>query len=354
MDDKERAKLVADIRSKYGADSVFVYSENKKTLDVEVRSSGSLMLDLALGGGYPKGRIIELSGREKAGKTTLFNLAVAEAQIAEPDKENIIIDLEHTYNTVWANKLGVDVNRLLISQPDTYAEKVYDYIEYLINTGKFAYICVDSISGFVPKEEFEEDDWNKDSRFGGTSKLNARAMRKLVNSGLLRKSGTTLIFINQLRDKIGGFSLYGTPTTTSGGRAIKHAYTQQLEVSPGEQFAKGQGENKEVLGQQIKIRVAKNKIAAPFRTASIDLYFATGVDRITELVKVAKELGILQGTSWLKLIDPMTGEIQMDESGNELKFNGIARTVEALREDINNNGELFAKLFGFVIDVIRG
>lgn len=350
----ERKKLVTDLRSQFGTQSVYLYGTDKKALDVEVRSSGSLMIDLAIGGGYPKGRIIELRGFEKSGKTTLFNLAVAEAQISEPEKQNMIIDLENTYNPAWARTLGVDVNKLLVSQPDTYAEKVYDYLEYAIGTGKFAFICVDSIAGLIMKDEFEEEDWTKNSRVGGSSALNAKAMRKLINSGLLKKSGTTLIYINQLRDKIGAFSMYGTPTDTPGGRSIKHAYTQQIDVSMGEQFAKGTGESRVVLGQQIKIRAAKNKIAAPYGTASIDLYFETGVDRVMELVKVAKEVNVLQGTSWLKFVDPTTGEIQTDIEGTEIKFNGVAKTVEAVKEDISNGGELYARLFTVVNSVLRG
>jgi recombination protein RecA len=350
----DRHTLLNQIRKEFGEQSMFLLGETER-LDIKVRSSGSLLLDLALGGGYPHGRVIELNGKEKSGKTTLLNLAIAEAQRVEPDKECAIIDLEHSYNPEWAKKLGVDVDRLFITQPDTYAEKIYEMIEYLVKTGRFSIIGLDSVAGLVPKEEMENDDYEKESRVGGNSKLNAKAIRKIVNSGILTKSGTTLIFINQLRDKIGAFSMYGTPTDTPGGRALKHGYSQVLEVSTSEYFTKGSGDSKVVLGQQTKIKVSKNKIAPPFRTATIDLYYEYGMDRVMELVKVAKEIGVLNGSSWLTFMNPLTGEIFTDENGKEIKFNGVNKAREALNEDIQfNNAELYTKLFNVVQEVIRG
>ena len=215
----ERRALLNQMRKEFGDTSIFLLGDTNR-LDIEVRPSGSLMLDLALGGGYPKGRVVELRGGERAGKTTLLNLAIAEAQRNEPDKDCLIIDLENTWNPTWAKTLGVDTDRLFISQPDTYAEKVYEFLERAIQSKRFSIIGLDSVAGLVPKDEFEQGDWAKESRVGGTSKLNSKAMRKIVNSGLLTDSGATLIFINQLRDKIGGFSMYGTPTDTPGGRLL--------------------------------------------------------------------------------------------------------------------------------------
>jgi recombination protein RecA len=324
-------------------------------MDIKVRSSGSLMLDLALGGGYAHGRVIELSGKEKSGKTTLANLAIAEAQLVEPDKENALVDLENAYNPTWAKTLGVNIDKLLISQPDTYAENVFAMIEMMIVSGRFANIVLDSVAGIITKEEFENDDWEKEGRVGGSSKFLTKAMRKLVASGVLTKSGTTLIFINQLRDAIGAFSPFGTPTTTGGGRALKHAYTHQLEVSMGEQFAKGNGASREVLGQKIKVKVAKNKIAAPHRTAELDLYYATGVDKIFELVSVAKTIGVLQGTSWLRYMNPTTGEVFSDKEGKEMKYNGLAKVIEAMKEDaVQTGGEMYNQMYDLVNSVLRG
>lgn len=344
-----------EFAGKMGEKAMIILGDPESDSDIKVRSSGSLQLDYALGGGYGEGRLIVLTGPEHGGKSTLASLAIATAQATEPDKENAYIDLEQTFNPEWAETLGVETDKLFLSQTSTYGENVYDLLSTLVETGRFAYIVVDSVDGIIPKAEFEEESWEKESRVGGASKLNTMAMRKIVYSGALRKSGTTLIFIQQLRDKIGGFSMHGTPTDTVGGRSIKHAATQRLEVSRGDQFAKGQGMDRIVLGQQTKIRIAKNKISAPYKTASLDLYFDTGVDKIAEVVNVAKAIGVLNGTSWLKFMDPTTGEIFYDVSGkNEIKFNGVTKTIEALKEDIQNNGgELYYKMFDLVNQVLR-
>lgn len=354
---KKGGKLLSleeDLAREFGKGKICRLGSNEKLMDIKVRSSGSLMLDLALGGGYPHGRLVELRGVERSGKTTLLNMAIAEAQKNEPDKECALIDLEYTYNPEWARLLGVDTDRLFISQPDTYAEKVFDMIEYLVSTNRFSIIGIDSVAALVGKDEFGQEDWDKASRVGGTSQINAKAVRKIINTGLLTNSGTTLICVNQLRDKIGAFAMYGTPTDTPGGRALKFAYTHQVDVAIGEQFKKGTGDSMVVLGQQIKCKIAKNKIAAPHKRATLDLYYEHGLNKVAELVNVAKAIGVLQGTSWLTLVDPSTGEVQRDD-GKELKWNGKDKTVEALNDDIeNNNGELYIKMFALVQDALRG
>ena len=180
-------------------------------------------------------------------------------------------------------------------------------------------------------------------------------MRKIVYSGLLRESGTSLIFIQQIRDKIGGFSLYGTPTTTGGGHVLKHTSTHTLEVAIGDYFTKGTGRDKKYFGQQIRIKVVKNKIAPPFRQATIDLYYEHGVDRIAELIAVSKEIGVLQGSNWLTLTNPLTGEVFTDKDGNSLKWNGTKKVQEAFIEDIKNNeGKLYTLTYDLVQNIIRG
>ena len=207
----DRKQFLDSLRKELGSpQSICLLGSDERYIDIAVRSSGSLLLDAALGGGYPKGRLVEISGSEHAGKSTLLLMAIAEAQIAEPDKECCIIDIEQSFNPNWAKKLGVDIDNLFFSQPDTYAEKVLDMIDMLIGTGRFSIIGLDSVAGLILKSEFEEDNWEKDSRVGGVAGLMTKAMRKLVYSGKLTKSDTTLIFTNQLRDKIGGFSMYGT------------------------------------------------------------------------------------------------------------------------------------------------
>jgi len=351
----ETKDFINSFRKEFGGDPIFLLGEDEKLTDIKVRSSGSLLLDYAMGGGFAQGRLALLQGAEKSGKTTLACLAIAEAQKNEPDKNNIIIDLENAFNIEWAKTLGVNVDKLMIVQPDTYAEKVYDMIEYMLRKGNFSYIVLDSVDGLIPKEEFEETDWDKESRVGSVAKLNSKAMRRIINSGLLRESGSSLIFIQQLRDKIGGFSLYGTPTTTSGGRSIRHAATHTLEVAIGDYFTKGTGSEKKYFGQQIRVKVTKNKIAPPFRQATIDVYYEHGVDKISELILVAKEIGVLQGSNWLTFADPRTGEIITDDRGNDLKWNGVKKTQEALMEDIKNNeGKLYLKMFNLVQDILRG
>lgn len=353
MAEMTRDQLLADFRKEFGAESIHLLGKTDK-MDIEMRSSGSVFLDIALGGGYPKGRIIELSGKEKAGKTTLLLIAIAIAQVEEPDKENAIIDLEHSFNPDWAKTLGVDIDKLFVLQPNTSAESVYNQMIHLIKSGRFAYIGLDSVAGLVPQSEIDND-FDKDPRVGGTSKLNAQAMRKMINTGVLTVSGTTLVFINQLRDAIGAFSPFGTPTMTGGGRSLKHAYTQQLEVNLGEQFAKGSGADKSILGHRMKIKVSKNKVAPPYRTATLDLYYEQGVDKIVEIVNASKELGILAGTSWLKLVNPETGEVELDTEGKEIKFNGVNKTVDAIKEGINaGDSSLYEKLYNYVNYVIRG
>lgn len=351
---KEQETLLAQIRKEFGEQSMFILGKDEKLSNIKFRSSGSLMLDIALGGGFPHGRLIGLHGAEASGKTTIVNLAIAEAQRNEPDKMCCLIDLEHSYNAEWAKKLGVDTTKLMITQPDTYAENIYKMVEYLLESGKYSIIALDSLDGLIPKDEFEAEDWDKESRVGGTSKLNSKAMRKLVNSGLLTKSGTTLIFINQLRDKIGGFSMYGTPTTTSGGRSLKHAATINVEVNKGEYFSKGTGAAKEVLGNQIRCKVSKNKVAAPHKQAAIDMYYESGLDTLNELILVAKELNVLAGTTWLTWIDVETGEKILNDDGTEYKWQGMAKTKEALLADYENGGTIVDRMYEQVNGLLRG
>lgn len=351
----DRLSLLQQVRKEFGPTSMFLLGREERFSNIKVRSTGSLLLDYALGGGYPHGRVVELRGVEKSGKTTLMNLAIAEAQRNEPEKQCCIIDLEHSYNPEWATLLGVDVDNLFFAQPETYAEGVFGMMEYLVKSGQFSIIGLDSVAGLITKAEFEEEDWDKEGRVGGASRLNAHMVRKIINSGALTTSGSTLIFINQLRDKIGGFSMYGTPTDTPGGRSLKHCYTQQLDVSIGELFTKGSGAAKEFLGQQIKVRVAKNKIAPPYKVATVDLYYEYGMDKIKELISVAKVINVLVGSAWLSMTDPRTGEVVLDDEGKEIKFNGVNKARDAIVEDIENNGgELYCKLNDLVQEVMRG
>lgn len=346
--------LLAGLKKTFGEDSVCFLGEDEKLSQVETRSSGSLALDIALGGGWGKGRVACLSGAERSGKTSILCLTIAEAQEKEPDKLCGIIDLENSFNPEWAKKLGVQLNKLVFSQPDKPAEEVYDMIENMIKSNKFSVIGLDSLAGLVPKEEFESDDWDKESRVGGASKINSRAVRKLVNTGLLAKSGTSLILINQLRDLIGGFSRYGVPTTTIGGRSLKHCYTHHVEVSIGEYFSEGTGDNKVFIGQQIVSKVSKNKIGPPLRKAVLNLYYEEGLDHVAELVAVAKMVDVLHGAgAWLTAMDPRSGEI-LTYNGEELKFNGKEKAMAAINNDLETNGGgMYTLLMSKVLEIIK-
>lgn len=349
----DRVTLLNSIRKNFGEQSMFLMGSEEK-LDVRVRSSGSLLLDIAMGGGSGQGRLTVIKGPERAGKTTILNMMIAEAQQREPDRECAIIDLEHSYNPEWAEKLGVNLDGLFFTQPDTYAERVFDLIEHLLETGKFSVIGLDSVAALITKEEMEQEDWDKESRVGGVSKLLSKAMRKLVSTGLLTKSGTSLVFINQIRDKIGGFSPYGTPTEMTGGRALRFYATHILDVAIGDMYSKGNGDSKVTLGQQIKVKVTKNKIAPPHKSAKIDVYYELGLDRFNELIEVAKLLNVFVGTSWITLVDPSTGEKITDSEGKEIKFQGKEKAKEALIEDYRNGGDLYAKVYELVQNTMRG
>lgn len=352
---EEREKLLKAIRKEFGEQSMFLLGQNERLTNVKVRTSGSLLLDIALGGGIGQGRMLAIKGPEKVGKTTILNLMIAEAQRLEQDKDCALIDLEHAYDPVWASKLGVDINRLYFAQPDTYAENIFDMIEYLFGTGKFSIVGLDSVAGLVTKDEMEQGNWDKESRVGGVSKLLSKAMRKLISTGLLSKSGTTFILINQIRDKIGAYSMYGVPTEMIGGHAIRHYATQILDVATGDYFTNGKsGEYRQVLGQQIRVKVVKNKIAAPHRQAKVDLYYSSGMDRLGELIEVAKILNILSGSAWLTFINPETGEVQLDAENNPLRWHGTVKVREALEESILKNGNLHINMYDMVQNILRG
>jgi recombination protein RecA len=347
--------LVNGLRKEFGEDSFYVFGDDESRCSVPKRSSGSILLDIALGGGFGKGRVTCLAGMEKSGKSSILYMTIAEAQKQEPEKSCAIIDLEYTFSPDWAKKLGVDMNNLIFSQPDRPAEGVYDMIEAMLKSGKFSVIGLDSLAGLVPKEEFENEDWSKESRVGGASKINSKAVRKLVNTGILTESGTSLIIINQLRDLIGGFSPYGTPTTTTGGRSLKHAYTTQVDVSIGDYFTVGNGKERTFLGQQIVAKVSKNKLGPPHRKAVIDVYYDHGIDRTMELVIAARLLGVLKaGGAWLTAVDPRTGEVLTFED-KDIKFNGKDKARDALDEDIaKTGGAIYSMIYELVIDVMNG
>ena len=333
-DDKalsERAKVLdlamKQIHKEFGEGSIMKLGENQK-MNIKVISTGSMNLDMALGlGGVPRGRIIEIYGAESSGKTTLALHIIAEAQ-----KEGGVaafIDAEHALDPVYAKALGVNIDELLISQPDT-GEQALEIADMLVRSGAMDVIVVDSVAALVPKAEIEGE--MGDQQMGLQARLMSKALRKLTGS--ISKSNTVMIFINQIREKIGGFSFTpGPQTTTSGGRALKFFSTVRMEVKRIGSVKQGD----EVIGNEVSVKVTKNKVAPPFKEARFNVMYGTGISRIGEVLDVALELGIASKSgAWFSY-------------GEERLGQGRVNVENMLKE----NKELYEKIEKDVLKTIR-
>lgn len=323
--DKNLEVVLADIEKQFGKGAVMRLGDNPH-MKLDVISSGCLSLDIALGiGGYPKGRIIEIYGPESSGKTTFALQTIAEVQ--KTGGRAAFIDAEHALDPVYAKRLGVNTNELILSQPDT-GEQALEICEALVRSEAVSIVVIDSVAALVPQAEIDGE--MGDSHVGLQARLMSQALRKL--SGTINKTNTIAIFINQLREKVG--VMFGNPETTPGGRALKFYSTIRLDIRRNEQLKVGD----KVMGNKTTVKVVKNKVAPPFKTAVVDIMYGEGISREGEIVDLGSEAGIIdksgawysyngeklgQGKENVKLLLKDKQELKDEIEGKVREFYGI-------------------------------
>ncbi|MFV0274942.1 MAG: recombinase RecA [Bacilli bacterium] len=319
--DKNLDSVLAQIEKQFGKGSIMKLGETSHEA-IDVVSTGSLLLNNALGvGGYPKGRIVEIYGPESSGKTTFALHAIAEVQ--KNGGRAAFIDAEHALDPTYAKALGVNLNDLLLSQPDT-GEQALEICEALVRSEAIGMIVIDSVAALVPRAEIEGE--MGDSHIGLQARLMSQALRKL--SGVVNKTKTTVIFINQLREKVG--VMFGNPEVTPGGKALKYYSTIRLEIRRGEQIKDGT----EASGNKTNVKVVKNKVAPPFRTASIEIIYGEGISKLGEIIDLAVQANIV------------------DKSGAWYSYNGekLGQGKENVKSLLKENNKLAEELENKVKD----
>ncbi len=314
IDDKKEQSLseaLKQIEKQFGKGSIMKLGD-RGNVDIDTISTGSLAIDYCLGvGGLPRGRIIEIYGPESSGKTTLALQAIAECQ--KEGGKAAFIDAEHAIDPRYAKALGVDIDELILSQPDS-GEQALEIAEVLIRSGAIDLIVVDSVAALVPQAELDGE--MGDSSIGLHARLMSKAMRKLA--GAMNANNCTTIFINQLREKVG--VMFGSPETTTGGRALKFYATIRIEVRKSEAIKNGS----DIVGNKVNIKVSKNKVAPPFKTCQVEIYYGEGISHVSELISLGVELGIIE------------------KSGSWYAYNGdkIGQGSEAVRAYLQTNPEI--------------
>lgn len=323
--DKALAEALEQIEKQYGKGAIMKMGDDGVNTNISTIPTGSISLDLATGvRGYPRGRIVEIYGPESSGKTTLALHAIAEAQ--KMNGKAAFIDAEHALDPVYAANLGVNVDELLVSQPDT-GEQALEICEMLARSGAIDIIVIDSVAALVPKAEIQGD--MGDSHVGLQARLMSQALRKIA--GAVNKSNTCVIFINQLREKIG--IVYGNPETTTGGRALKFYATIRIEVRRGEAIKKGD----ETLGNRTKVKIVKNKVAPPFRKAEFDIMYGEGISISGDVLDVAVENDII------------------DKAGSWYSYHGerIGQGRENVKIYLQNNEEILTEIKNQIVEIFK-